>query len=263
MMRTASPELCRRRDKLARIPRPERQPARMKPGRRAHDYGDLLRSGVWFRSLPADFQDTLLHTGVLREIKEGQHLVTRGDAPKGLTGVVEGALRLSTFSTSGREALLMLLEPPTWVGEIALFDGLASTHDVIADSDSLVVHVSQAALEPLLTEHPAWWKHLGRLMAQQMRLALLALEEAALLPASVRLARRLVLMAHQYGHWDGHSQRVIGVRQEQLAMMLCLSRQTTNQLLKSLEAQGAIQLRYGEIELLDLEKLRELGTSTE
>ncbi|MNY81824.1 hypothetical protein D3C86_2235990 [compost metagenome] len=44
--------------------------------------------------------------------------------------------------------------------------------------------------------------------------------------------------------------------QEQLAMMLSLSRQTTNQILKDLEAQGALRLTYGEIEILDLDLLQ-------
>jgi CRP-like cAMP-binding protein len=38
--------------------------------------------------------------------------------------------------------------------------------------------------------------------------------------------------------------------------MLSLSRQTTNQILKDLKDQGVIGLGYGEIEILDMEKLR-------
>ena len=44
---------------------------------------------------------------------------------------------------------------------------------------------------------------------------------------------------------------------DQLALMLAISRQTTNQILKELEAQGILRLTYGEIELLDLPRLRQ------
>ena len=40
--------------------------------------------------------------------------------------------------------------------------------------------------------------------------------------------------------------------------MLSLSRQTTNQLLKDLQGQGILNLKYGEIEILDAERLRAL-----
>jgi CRP-like cAMP-binding protein len=40
--------------------------------------------------------------------------------------------------------------------------------------------------------------------------------------------------------------------------MLSLSRQTTNQILKDLQGQGILSLGYGEIEILDEQRLRAL-----
>ncbi|MDX1297320.1 MAG: helix-turn-helix domain-containing protein, partial [Pseudomonas sp.] len=87
------------------------------------------------------------------------------------------------------------------------------------------------------------------------RLAFIALEEMSLLPAAPRLARRLLMMAENYG--EGEPRRVIHLPQEQLALMLAISRQTTNQILKELEGQGIVRLTYGEIEILDLARLRQ------
>lgn len=230
----------------------------MKPDRTALDYLELFRSGSWFRATPADFQERLLRLGVLRTLKTGQHLFSRGNLPSGLYGVVDGAIRLRSLGASGREALLKFLEPPSWCGEISLFDGLPSIHDAIADAPSVVVHVPHAPLAALLAEQPGYWFEFGRLMAQHMRLTLLSIDEVAHEAAPIRLARRLLLIAQNYGDLHAHSSRVIEVRQEELAMMLTISRQTTNQILKQLEAQGIVGLRYGEIEILDLEKLREV-----
>ncbi|MCY1522634.1 Crp-like helix-turn-helix domain protein [compost metagenome] len=63
------------------------------------------------------------------------------------------------------------------------------------------------------------------------------------------------MITEGYGGLAGR-RRVIQLAQEQLAMMLALSRQTTNQILKDLEAQGALRLTYGEIEILDLDLLQ-------
>jgi CRP-like cAMP-binding protein len=49
--------------------------------------------------------------------------------------------------------------------------------------------------------------------------------------------------------------RVLKVPQEDLAMMLALSRQTINQVLKQFETQGALKLGYAEIEITDVQKL--------
>ena len=67
------------------------------------------------------------------------------------------------------------------------------------------------------------------------------------------------MMAEGYGQWtaEGQSRRVIEISQEQLSLMLAISRQTTNQILKDLEAQGIVRLSYGGIEILDRERLRQ------
>lgn len=206
--------------------------------------------------LPEGFQEALVAAGAVREIGAGVRLFSRGDPPTGMFAIVDGAIRVSAVGEGGREALLTLAEPPGWIGEVAVFDGLPRTHDAIADAEVVVVHVSQEALAAMLAGEPRWWKDLGVLVAGKLRLAFSAMEDMALSPPAVRLARRLVMMADGYGEWYDRTRRTIAVRQEQLAMMLNLSRQTTNGLLKELEARGVVKLAYGEIEVVDLAALR-------
>ena len=95
-------------------------------------------------------------------------------------------------------------------------------------------------------------------MTDKLRSAFVAMEELALLPAPQRLARRLVMMAEGYGQWtaEGQSRRVIEISQEQLSLMLAISRQTTNQILKDLESRQLVRVQRGEVEILDLAGLR-------
>ena len=218
-----------------------------------------VRAGSWFQRLPAPFQDTLLGIGRLRTLGAGERLFGQGDAPDGLYCVLEGAVRISNSSEEGKEALLIMIESPHWFGEIALFDQQARTHDAVAEGAARLFHVPQAALLALLERHPAYWRDLALLLTHKIRMAFLILEEVALLPAPLRLARRLVTMAEGYGELKDRSRRMIAVPQEQLALMLSLSRQTVNQILKQLEAQGAVSLVRGGVEIVDIEKLRSLA----
>jgi CRP-like cAMP-binding protein len=65
-------------------------------------------------------------------------------------------------------------------------------------------------------------------------------------------------MAGGYGE-PGTFRRVLKVPQEDLAVMLALSRQTINQVLKQFETQGALKLGYAEIEIADVRKLGALA----
>lgn len=215
-----------------------------------------LATGHWFSHLPAPFQHSLLAHARLRPLAAGQYLFKRGDPPCGLYAVLDGTLRVSAVNEQGKEAVLSLVEWPYWFGEICLFDGLPRTHDACAVGPCTLLQVPQQALLNLLDETPRYWRDLALLMSHKLRLSFIGLEQLSLMPASARLAHRLLMMVEGYGDTE-HSKRVLQLPQEDLAAMLGLSRQTTNGLLKDLQAQGIVRLGYGEIEILDAQRLRQ------
>jgi CRP/FNR family transcriptional regulator, cyclic AMP receptor protein len=212
-----------------------------------------LERSTWFRGLPDALRAALRAAGRVRTVRAGERLFMRGDPDDGIYCVLEGAVRVGAASIAGREALLAVVGPVNWFGEITLFDGGPRTHDAHAERDSTLFHVPRTALAALLATTPAWWHAFGLLLTQKLRLAFEAIEEAALLPAAARVARRLLVLADSYGDAaGGHGRRrVVSVPQEDLALMLALSRQTVNQILRQFEREGLVVLRYGEIEIAD------------
>ena len=217
-----------------------------------------LAGGQWFSHLPVSLQDSLLSAARVRRLSPGQRLFKRGDAPCGLYAVLEGAMRIGAVNEQGKEALLSVVEAPHWFGEIGLFDGQPRTHDAFSLGHSTLAHIPQSVLLALLEEQPLHWRQLALLMSQKLRMTFINLEQLSLLPAPARLAHRLLMIAEGYGE-TAPPRRVLQLPQEQLASMLSLSRQTTNQLLKELQGQGILNLKYGEIEILDAERLRALA----
>ncbi|WP_248752019.1 Crp/Fnr family transcriptional regulator [Pseudomonas sp. MWU15-20650] len=222
----------------------------------AEKWRPQLATGHWFSHLPGPFQHSLLAHAKLRQLTAGQYLFKRGDPPCGLYAVLEGSLRISAVSEQGKEAVLSLVELPHWFGEICLFDGLPRTHDACAVGPCTLLQVPQKALLNILDTTPQYWRDLALLMSHKLRLSFINLEQLSLMPASIRVAHRLLMIAEGYGDIE-HVRRVLQLPQEDLAAMLSLSRQTTNALLKDLQAQGIVRLGYGEIEILDAQRLRE------
>jgi CRP-like cAMP-binding protein len=218
-----------------------------------------LMRGQWFSHLPVSLQDSLLSVARVRRLSPGQRLFERGDPPCGLYAVLEGSVRIGAVSEQGKEALLSVVEAPHWFGEIGLFDGQPRTHDAFSLGHCTLVHIPQSVLLALLEEQPTHWRQLALLMSQKLRLTFINLEQLSLMPAPTRLAHRLLMIAEGYGEID-EPRSILQLPQEQLAAMLSLSRQTTNQILKDLQGQGIIGLGYGEIEILDAERLRALAT---
>lgn len=223
-----------------------------------------LTQGRWFQRLPIEFAQALLSLGRLRTLQAGEALFLREGAPCGLYGLVSGAMRFSGHgggSESAREAVLTVLTPPEWFGEIGLFDDAPRTHNAHAAETTTLWHIPQAALRDWLHEHPTHWRELGLLMANKLRLALVSMEAQMLLPPSQRLAQRLLVLAQgtQPIATQGGFRRHISVTQDDLARMLGISRQTTNQILQAMKDQGLIALQRGELEILDIDALRALS----
>ena len=211
-----------------------------------------LRTDAWFGSLSSGLENDLLELATPRRLKAGEHLFFRGDAADGIYAVLEGSLRISGVTEAGKEAILSMVEPPMWLGEIALFDHLPRTHNAVADAATRLLFVPMAPLNELLSRCPVYWRDFGVLMSLKVRFAFIGMEDLALLSADLRLTRRLVMLAHASGK-EGNC--VLPISQSQLGMMLGLSRQTTNQILQSLQDQGVLQIAYGRIEVLDLGQL--------
>ena len=216
-----------------------------------------LKSHLWFASCPPELQNALVERGRLRHMKSGEALFIRGDTQDGLCCVIAGALLLgSTCPHDGFHRLTLYVEPYHWFGEVGLLDRLPRSQDAVAGTDSTVLVVSRALLEPWLDEHPQYWRDIARLACTKMRLMLTALEDSATLPIAQQLARRLLFSATNFGQATAATvKRRIRVPQDYLARMLGVSRQTINKALRGMEQEHILALHYAEIEIIDLPAL--------
>ena len=153
MMAAATRKICQVADKL-----------NTDMGSGLSHYRPQLESSPWFRDLPGDLRDGLMRHATLLRLGKGEALYRRGDPDAGLYAVVEGALAISTAGVDGKEFLLAVLGPTAWLGEVSLFDGLPRSHDAIAASRSVVLHVPEAALRSLLDATPRYWRDMARLI---------------------------------------------------------------------------------------------------
>lgn len=227
-------------------------------------HASLLQRNRWFRGLPADCISEMVAMARLRRLEDGQRLHARGDLPDGLYGVSTGAMRISNTGADGREALLTVLSPGNWFGEISLFDELPRTHDAHAMGVTEVLMIPRKGFQQLLERRPELYPHFMRLLCRRLRQSFNMMEDSALLPLPARLAKRLLMHAQYYGDVAlGNERLSIQLSQEVLGLMLNSSRQSINKLLKKLEQAGWISIHYSQITILDEDALTRLATGTD
>lgn len=226
----------------------------------AHRYAPLLLQGSWFSGISPSLRQTLLDQAKVLNFSIGQEIFAYGDEAQGLYALVEGCVSVSRYRHDGKEALLTIIDPANWFGEITLFDKQKRTHRACAISPSTLLYIDGISLEKLLSQHPQYWQEFGLLLTHKMRILMDMAEDLAVCSTAQRVAKRLVLIAENYGMWTHQSKRMIDTPQEQLAMMMFMTRQTINQVLKDLARQQLIKLHYGAIEILDLDGLKKFAT---
>lgn len=165
----------------------------------------------------------------------------------------------SDLPRGGREAVVSILEPGQWFGEVSLFVDAHRTYDTRALVDSELLVVPAQAFHHIVDDQPKFLLEFIRLVCRRYRWALEWIDETILQPLPVRLARRL--LAAQHAHllsMPGDTEASLRLSQEDLGHMLGVSRQSVNRQLKEWEAQGILRLDYGRIAVLDHGALRSL-----
>ena len=109
-----------------------------------------IDNGSWFAKLSPALRQAILDVAHVRRLQDGELLAARGAAAEEWCGVAAGAVRVSSVSLAGKQVSLTYVEPGTWFGDIALFDGLPRTHDANAHGATTLIVVRKPDFKALL-----------------------------------------------------------------------------------------------------------------
>lgn len=222
----------------------------------------VFAENPWFRSLPATEAQALLDASTPVKLGSGELVYRQGDPGRSLSGgffgVATGLIKLSILHADGNEAILTIMEPGNWFGEGPLLDRMSRAHTAVALDASQLLRVSTENFDALM-QRSAFAQAVARLVAGQLRIAYCLMADSGLQSTRERIGRRLALLAHGDVTQSDSARHTISTSQDVLAMMLGISRPTLNKELQVLAKLGAITLRYGRIEINDLQLLRSGG----
>lgn len=189
-----------------------------------------------------------------------------GDAGDALHLISRGRVAVGASTPMGEIATFAVLGPGDFFGEQALVGRRqASTAMVVALEPLETLAIGSTMFEDVRAAHPSVERFLVDVLAAQVRRLSTHLLEALFLPAETRVARRLVVLAHEYavagsqrsaaGNGQGealHLPVVIPLTQAHLATLAGTTRPTVNRVLREMQDDGAVRLGRGRVEIIDL-----------
>jgi CRP-like cAMP-binding protein len=114
--------------------------------------GSLRRIKV-LATLADDQLARLLKYMELKQVKQFEHVVRKGDPGDAMIFLLQGEMRVSVV-IEGKETLLASLAAGDFFGDISLFDHGPRSANVIANEDCVLIRLSAAAVQKMLDKSP-------------------------------------------------------------------------------------------------------------
>ncbi len=212
----------------------------------------------WLSLLTQSERERIAPQIVVSDPMPGDYVCRMGRQATYWFGVIEGLLKMSTDSASGRTITFTGVPPGGWFGEGTALKRESYRYNIMALRRSVVAGL------PIDTFHWLLDNSIGfnRFVMNQLNERLAQFIEAREIDRStdpdVRVARNLATLFNPT-LYPGVGE-ILRITQQELAYLVGLSRQRVNVALNRLEEQGAIRIEYGGMRVLDLAALRASGT---
>lgn len=169
-------------------------------------------------------------------------------------GVVEGLLKMSSDNVLGQTMTFTGVPPGGWFGEGTALKREPYRYNIQALRKSIVAGLPIDTFHWLLDHSIGFNRFVMNQLNERLGQFIAAREIDRLGNPDVRVARSLASLFNPV-LYPGVGE-VLRITQQELAYLVGLSRQRVNEALATLEAQGAIQVEYGGLRVLELPALR-------
>jgi CRP/FNR family cyclic AMP-dependent transcriptional regulator len=226
----------------------------MKSDLTAHD-AQIAERLAFFRNHPIfgilgpDLLQQLRAHARVRNVERGATIFAKGDPGSSLFAILEGQVKVISFSAHGKYAVFNVLSAGDIFGEIALLDGGERTADVSAVTDCKLLVIERRDFLPIVHSRSEVAQKLIEVLCARLRNTSRQVEEVMFLDLSAKLARTLLRLGETAGG------KRIALTQSEIAQMIGASRESTNKQLRDWENLKWIHLERGEIVLVDTEAL--------
>src|SRR5437868_13061999 len=111
---------------------------------------DFVDRCVWAASLTPAQRERVRRTLVVREYSQGDYVCHKGEAAEHWLGVVEGIVKITTVSPSGKSVTFTGLPTGGWFGEGAVLKAEIRKYDVMALRRSRIAFLPRETFQWLL-----------------------------------------------------------------------------------------------------------------
>jgi len=212
----------------------------------------FLRGQRWFAELEPETQERIADRVFTIQGNKGDVMLHSGEAVDGWYAVLSGLVKLQSQLSRGRRQGYLGIPGGEWFGEGSVMKDEPRRYDVIALRDSELLCLPRAEFADLRATNLKFNQAITELLNMRLGQAMLIIETFRLRTPEQRVAMYLCRVL-----W--HGPRKLSLSQEELGILVGLSRQSINQVLKTLEQLGLLSLDFGRVSIVNEQGLMDLA----
>lgn len=171
-----------------------------------------------------------------RTYQKGEMVYLEGDEGGKLYVIHKGGVKVTRLGTSGKEQVIRVLGPGSFMGELSLLNPVPMSDNAEALEATTMCMIDGSKLKKLMLENPSIALKIIEELSRRLGSVEELIEDINLLSVEQRLAQALLKLA---GEGD---EIVLGMRKSDLASQIGMSQETLSRKLSSFQEQGLIEL---------------------
>jgi CRP/FNR family transcriptional regulator, cyclic AMP receptor protein len=211
-----------------------------------------LRRLPLFSRLPDGELAELAERVRTKTFRRGEMIFRKDDPGTHLYMVLEGGVKIALPGEFGQEALVAIMRPGEFFGELALFDRSPRSATATALEDTRAALLAGDDFLAYLESHPASFRVVLETLARTIRRLSDRVEDLIFLDVPSRVAKYLLDLVHSIGDGNGNE---VNLTQDELAAFIGASRVSVNRVLGDLERREIISIRRRRIAIKDADRL--------
>ena len=220
----------------------------------------LLSGSQLFSTFPIEALNEWAAQAKIRHFHEKNVIFEKGEPGSEMFAILQGRVKISSFSEDGKEVIFAILESGDFFGETSLLDGLLRSASCVTLEDSQMIIIERQSFTRFLEKNPPLAIHLLSLLSQRLRSADAQMEGISFFPFTARLARKLLSLAADHGDVvNGKIEIALNISQHELAKIIFVSRESVNKQLNQWVKEGVISLSPRLIVIHDKQRLQTIG----
>jgi CRP/FNR family cyclic AMP-dependent transcriptional regulator len=195
----------------------------------------------------------------MREFQRGK-VILHPDSRQELVYLIkEGRVKISRYSSDGREQILTFLQAGDLFGELALIRERESVH-IEAFEDTLICTMPRTDFAALLERRPELMLHVIKAMAERLRQAEEEIADLVFRDVPGRIAALLLRLGEEYGEREPDGQRLtLRLTHQDIASMVGATRETVTTTLSRFREAALIATDQRHIVILQPDRLRTIS----